>query len=359
MSARATSRYAGEDGEESEPAQASRHDRRPGWRSAARAMTGTAADVAGGAGANPVAPAAHGHRLNLPDRAPALARRRSRRLGLAVGVNAAVTVLELAGGWLAHSVALLADAGHNAADIAAAVIALAAVRIARRPPDASKSFGYHRSGVLAAEVNAGAVLVVSVLVAVGAVVRLAHPVAARGSVMVAVAGAALVLNAFAALALSERHGELNTRAVALHLGADAAASAGVLVAGVALLLDEGLRWLDPAVSLAIALMVAWQAVRLGRQVADVLLESTPPGTDTERLAAVVLATPGVEDVHDLHVWALSSEVTLLSAHLVMAGHPTLEGAQDVAGSVRGRLVRDFGIAHATFELECETCAPAP
>jgi len=306
-----------------------------------------------------VAPAGHGHRLHLPERAPATAQRRSRRLSFAIGVNVAVTALELAGGWLAHSVALLADAGHNATDIAAAVVALVAVRLARRPPNASKSFGYHRSGVLAAEVNAGAVLVVSVLVAVGAVVRLAHPIAAKGGLMVGVAAAALALNAVAALALAERRSDLNTRAVALHLGADAVASAGVLSAGVALLLDSSLHWLDPAVSLAIALLVAWQAARLGRQVADVLLESTPPGTDTGRLAAAVLATPGVEDVHDLHIWALSSEVTLLSAHLVMAGHPTLEGAQGIAGNVRARLAHDFGIAHATLELECETCAPGP
>ncbi|HMK98105.1 MAG TPA: cation diffusion facilitator family transporter, partial [Acidimicrobiales bacterium] len=182
------------------------------------------------------------------------------------------------------------------------------------------------------------------------------PEAARGGLMVPIAALALLLNLIGALALAERGGrELNIRGVMLHLGADAVASAGVLAAGVVLLAEPGLSWVDPAVSLAIAALVGAQAVQLGRQVADVLLEGTPSNTDTARLAAAVVATPGVEDVHDLHVWSLSSEVTLLSAHLVMSGHPTLEGAQGTAGMVRARLAKDFGIAHATLELECEAC----
>lgn len=252
--------------------------------------------------------------------------------------------------------ALLADAGHNVADIAAVALALGAIRLARRPPTRAKSFGYHRSGVLAAQVNAAAVLVVSVLIAVGAIARLVHPLVARGGWMVAAAAVALGLNGAAALLLIEKGGrDVNLRATLLHMAGDAVASAGVVVVGVVLLMDPSATWLDPAVSLAIAVLVGIQAVRLGREVADVLLESTPAGTDTGALAAAVASMPGVEEVHDLHVWSLSSEVTLLSAHLVMAGHPTLEGAQAVAGAVRSRLAYEFGIAHATLELECETC----
>jgi cobalt-zinc-cadmium efflux system protein len=272
-----------------------------------------------------------------------------------------IAVLETVAGLSGRSMALLADAGHNTADIAAAVLAFAAVRLARRPPTAAKSFGYHRSGVLAAEVNAGAVLVVSVLVAVGAIARLAQPVNARASLMVVVAAIALFLNGAGAVIVTEGRGdhELNVKAVSLHLAADAAASAGVVVAGTVLLIDRHLSWVDPAVSLLIAALVAGQAVRLGRRVADVLLEGTPPSTDTAALAIAVVGTPGVEDVHDLHVWSLSSEVTLLSAHLVMSGHPSLEGAQEVAGTVRARLAHEFGIAHATLELECEACTDGP
>jgi cobalt-zinc-cadmium efflux system protein len=283
--------------------------------------------------------------------------RRSKRLALVVAVNVVVALMEVVGGIFGHSMALLADAGHNAADVAAAALALVAVRIARRPPTTAKSFGYHRSGVLAAEVNAAAVLVVSVLIAVGAIARLAHPTPVRGTVLLGVALAALVLNGSAALLVLERNGrDLNMRASLVHMAGDAAASAGAVVAGVVLIVSPAQRWLDPAVSLAIAVLVGVQAVRLGREVADVLLEGTPSGTDTTALSRAVAAMAGIDDVHDLHIWSLSSEVTLLSAHLVMAGHPTLEQAQDIAGRVRARLTEDFGIGHATLELECETCA---
>jgi len=286
-----------------------------------------------------------------------LAAGRSKRLSLVVGVNVLVAIVELAGGVWAHSMALLADAGHNAADIAAAALALVAVRLARRPPTGGKSFGYHRSGVLAAQVNAASVLVFSVLIAVGAGLRLAHPVPIRGPVVLGVALAAFVLNGSAAVIAAEKGGrDLNMRAAVLHMAGDAAASAAVAVVGLVLLVYPGAGWLDPAVSLALAVLIGGQAVRLGRQVTEVLLEATPAGTDSVALARAVVAMPGVEDVHDLHIWSLSTEVTLLSAHLVMAGHPTLEEAQGVAGTVRARLSEDFGIAHATLELECETCA---
>ena len=282
--------------------------------------------------------------------------RRSKRLSLVVGVNVLVALIELAGGVWAHSMALLADAGHNAADIAAAALALVAVRLARRPPTRAKSFGYHRGGVLAAQVNAASVLVFSVLIAAGAVARLAHPVPIHGWALLGVALGAFVLNGAAAVAAAEKGGrDLNIRAAVLHMAGDAAASATVAAVGLVLLVYPGAGWLDPAVSLALAVLIGAQAVRLGLQVADVLLEGTPAGTDAGALAHAVVSMPGVEDVHDLHIWSLSAEVTLLSAHLVMAGHPTLEEAQEVAGTVRSRLSEDFGIAHATLELECETC----
>jgi cobalt-zinc-cadmium efflux system protein len=281
-------------------------------------------------------------------------------MSIAVAANVAVALVELVGGLWGHSMALLADAGHNAADIAAGALALVAVRLAKRPPTRAKSYGYHRSGVLAAQVNAAAVLVFCVLIAVGAGFRLAHPVPVHGAVLLGVALGALLLNGAAAVVLFERGGrDLNVRAAVLHMAGDAAASAGVVAVGAVLIAYPGLVWLDPAVSLVIGALVGAQAVHLGRQVADVLLEGTPVGTDPSALAGAVLAVPGVEDVHDLHIWSLSAEVTLLSAHLVMSGHPTLEQAQVVAGAVRKRLCEDFGVVHATLELECETCADGP
>jgi len=289
-----------------------------------------------------------------------LAGSRSRRLAVVMGINVVVAIAEVAGGLWGHSVALLADAGHNAADVAAAALALVAIRLSRRPPTRAKSFGYHRSGALAAQVNAAAVLAVSVLVAAASVARLAHPPAVQGEVVVATASVALVLNGVAALVLVSRAGrDLNMRAVLLHMGGDAMASAGVALAGVALTVDPSLRWLDPATGLVVAVLIGWQALQMGRQVADVLLEGTPADTDTAALESAVRDLAGVDDLHDLHVWSLSSEMTMLSAHLVMSGHPSLEEAQHVAGEVRAMLAGDFGIAHSTLELECETCREAP
>ena len=283
--------------------------------------------------------------------------RRSRRLLAVVGINAVVVIGQVAGGIAGHSLSLLADAGHNLTDVAAAGLSLAAVRLTRRAPTSSKSFGYHRSTVLAAQVNAAAILVVTVLIAVGAVDRLLHPVAVRGGVVVVVALGAMVANGLAAIVIREsshRH-DVNMHSTFLHMAGDALASAGVAVGGAVILLSAGLRWVDPAVSLAIAVLIAFEAVRLGREVTDVLLEATPADVDRAALVGAMSDVPGVDAVHDLHIWSLSSEVRALSAHLVLSGKPSLAQAQGVADQVKQAIGRRFDIAHATLELECDTC----
>lgn len=288
--------------------------------------------------------------------AQAVSYRRAQRLTYVMAVNGLVVVVELVGGWFGRSMALVADAGHNVTDIVALGLALLAVRLTRRPPTASRSFGYHRSGVLAAQANAAGVLIVCALIAAGAVERLAHPEHVRGGLVLVTAAVAMVLNSTAAWLLREKGAnDLNMKAAVLHMTGDAASSGAVAIVGVVALAGAVTPWLDPVVSLAIALLIAVEALSLGRKVVDVLLESAPMGTDSGQLSSAVVAVPGVDDVHDLHIWSLSSEVVLLSAHLVMSGHPTLEEAQTVAGSVRTLLADEFGIAHSTLELECETC----
>lgn len=271
-------------------------------------------------------------------------------------MNVVVVVVELAGGWFGRSMALVADAGHNFTDIAALGLALGALRLSRRPPTQEKSYGYHRYGVLAAQANAAGVLVVCAFIAAGAIDRLAHPGHVRGGTVLVTALVALALNAAAAIALRERDGrDLNIRAALVHMAGDALSAGAVAAVGLAAVLGAGAEWLDPAVSIAIAVLIGIEAVSLARQVSDVLAEGTPAGTDTARLARAVVEVRGVDDVHDLHIWSLSAEVVLLSAHLVMSGHPSLEEAQTVAARVRELLAGQFGIAHATLELECETC----
>jgi cobalt-zinc-cadmium efflux system protein len=282
--------------------------------------------------------------------------RRSRRLAAVLAVNLAVVVVQAVAGLRASSVGLLADATHNLTDVAAVLLALMAVRLTRRPPTASRSFGYHRSTVLAAQANATLLLAITALIGYQAVYRLFHPHPVHGGIVAVVGAAALVANAAAAALLHERGGrDLNMRSVVLHLAADAAASAGVALAGVAILVSARLWWLDPMVSLAIAVLIGVQSCLLVRDTVDVLLESTPSGLEVDDLLAAMRDVPGVEDVHDVHAWGLSAEVFALSAHVVLLGHPSLEQAQAVSEAVKSRVGDTFGIAHVTLDLECETC----
>ncbi len=294
----------------------------------------------------------------MSDRAATAAQlaRRSRRLLIALAVNLVIVVGQVAAGLAASSVGLMADAAHNLADVAAILLAFIALRLTRRPPDSNRSFGYHRSTVLAAQANAAFLFAVTAIIGYEAVVRLLHPHAVRGGLVAIVAATALLANAGAALLVFEPGGhDLNTRSVVMHLAGDAAASAGVAVAGLVMLLTGGLSWLDPAVSLAIALLIGLQSFRLVRDTTDVLLESTPSGLDVAELVAAMVDVGGIEEVHDVHVWSLSSEVYALSAHVVLLGHPTLERAQVVGDAVKAVMAARFSIAHATLDLECETC----
>ncbi|GAC1596588.1 MAG: cation diffusion facilitator family transporter [Acidimicrobiales bacterium] len=286
---------------------------------------------------------------------------RTTRLGIALGLNLALVVVQVTFGLIAHSLGLLSDAGHNMTDVAAVLVSLIAVRYARRAPTESRSYGYHRGTILAALANAVAILVVTAFIVFEAARRLAHPHEVRGGVVVVVALVAFVINAGAGVILHE-HGQadggadLNMRAALLHMGADAVASLGVALAGLVIMLTGRFDWLDPAVSIAIAALIAVEAVRLVRQAADVLLESTPRDLDVGLLSGAIVGVDGVDEVHDLHVWSLSSDVRALSAHLVLSGHPSLEEAQVVGERVKRTIGPSFAIAHATLELECESCS---
>jgi len=277
-------------------------------------------------------------------------------LSIALGLNVVLVIAQVAFGLVAHSVGLLADAGHNLSDVAAVVVSLVAVRWARRAATAERSYGYHRGTILAALVNAAMILAAACFIAYEGVRRLAQPQPVRGGIVVAVALAAFAINAGAAVVLREHGSELNMRSALLHMAGDALASLGVALAGLVILLTGGFLWLDPAVSMAIGALIAVEAFRLVRQAAEVLLESTPKDVDLDRLTAVIGDVEGVETVHDLHVWSLSSEVRALSAHVVLAGHPTLEEAQVVGERIKTAVGHPFAIAHSTLELECEPCA---
>lgn len=296
---------------------------------------------------------------------------RARRLGIALGLNLVIVVAQGIFGIVAGSIGLLSDAGHNLTDVAALGLSLVAVQVARRAPTAARSFGWHRGTILAAQANAAMILVLTVWIAYESVARLIDPPEVQGGLVLIVALVAFVANAGSVLIVREPHhghgghehdhaghahgGDLNVRSATLHLVSDAAASLGVAVAGGIMLATDGWERLDPAVSLLIGLSIAWQAVRLLRSSNAVLLEGTPEGLDLDALQSAMVDVAGVEAVHDLHVWTLSSDLTALSAHVVVEGHPSLEEAQAVAGGVRRMLAGSFGIGHSTIELECESC----
>lgn len=279
------------------------------------------------------------------------------RLAAALTANAALVAAQVVAGVVAHSSGLLADAGHNLTDVAAIGLSLAAARWAARPRSAERSFGNHRGTILAALANASVLAVVTVAVAAFSLVRLVHPVAVAGGTVAAVAAGAVVVNLGVLLVLRDGSGDLNVRANVLHAAGDAASSLCVLVAGVVIMVTGGGGWdrLDPAASLVVALLIVVEALSVSRASVDVLLEATPSDIDLAELRRVMAATPGVDEVHDVHVWSLSSDVRALSAHLVLSGHPSLEEAQAVAGLVREEVRDPFSLAHTTFELECERC----
>lgn len=297
-------------------------------------------------------------------RAPA----RARRLRIALVVNVVIVVVQVVIGIGAHSIGLLADAAHNITDVAGLVLAFAAVQLSRRPATAHRTYGWHRGPILAAQANAALILAVTVWIVIEGARRLGDPPEVAGLPVVIAALIAFVANAGAAWAVHEpahhhddhghhaHHGrDLNMHGALLHLLGDAAASLGVAIAGAVILLADGWYWLDPAVSLLIGLSIGRHAWRLLRSSNAILLEGAPEGLDPETIRADVLAVDGVEAVHDLHVWVIGSELTALSAHLVVPGCPTLAEARVVVDAVRTRLRDEHGIAHATLELEPDPC----
>ena len=296
---------------------------------------------------------------------------KERKLQVALGLNIAIVVVQVVVGIVAASLGLLADAAHNVTDVAAIVVSLIAVRLVRRRANASRSFGYHRGTILAAQANAASILIVCVLVGFESVRRLTDPQPVKGGLVLVVALVAAVANFGAAAALggaghareghdhgSDDSGEshdLNMRSALLHMISDGAVSVGVALAGLVILLTGGWYWLDPAVSLVISAVIGVHGWQLLRSTADVLLESTPGGLNVDSLTTLMAGVEGVESVHDLHVWTLSSDVRAMSAHVVLDGHPSLEEAQVVGARVKSAIGGPFRISHATLELECEAC----
>ena len=277
-------------------------------------------------------------------------------LGLALLLSLAVLGVEVVAGLAAHSLALLADAGHIVTDVAALGLAWAALRFARRPVNARRSYGYHRAGVLAGMVNGGTLVLVVLGIAYEASRRLLNPQPVQGPIVIAAALVAVAANAFIALRLRQAGRSLNIRAALLHVVGDLAASAAVVVAGLVIVLT-GWLYADPLLSLAIAALIAWSAVRIMYETYNILMEGVPRHLDLPAVEAELAATPGVVSIHDVHVWGLDSEQVAFSCHLVVEEQP-LAAAEHLMRTLETMLCDRYGIGHTTIQVEyCHPCAP--
>lgn len=275
----------------------------------------------------------------------------------ALVANGAFLVVEVAGGIVFSSLALLADAAHMVSDVVALSIALIAQRLSDRPHTARHTFGLQRAEVLGAQANAILLFASCGWIVYEATRRFGTPQEVDGAGLFAVATVGLVVNVVSAVVLARAAGRsLNMRAAVLHMLLDAAGSVAAIVAAVAILL-AGAGWVDPAASLAIVVLVLFGAWRLLRDATHVLMEGAPRGIDPSEVERFIAGDPVVEDVHHVHVWNLASDVPALSAHVVISGERSLHDAQVEGDRIKGAVAERFGIEHTTFDLECHACAP--
>ncbi|MCV2887033.1 cation diffusion facilitator family transporter [Ruegeria aquimaris] len=279
------------------------------------------------------------------------------RVAWAIAVNMALTFVQIAGGLLSGSLALIADALHNFSDAVALIIAFFARKIARRPADDRMSFGYGRVEVVAALVNYTTLVVLAFYLIYEGVMRFLEPQPIDGWLVVWVAVVALVVDLVtAALTWSLSKNSMNIRAAFLHNVADALGSVAVIVAGAAVIWF-GWTWVDPLVTLMIALYILWHVRAEAGAAIQVLMLGTPPGLDPERVASYVESVEGVQAVHYVHVWSLQENTAALTAHLVIA-----PGAWSRADAIKSRvkagLEQEFSIGQTTLEVECAAHACA-
>ena len=281
-----------------------------------------------------------------------------RAFAVGVALNVVFVLVEVVYGVLADSTALLADAGHNLSDVLGLLAAWTAATLAQRPPSGRFTYGMRSTSILAALFNALLLLAAVGGIAWEAIRRFAEPVSVAGTTVMVVAAIGVAVNgATAALFMKGRRDDINIRGAFLHMAADAGVSAGVILAGLAIVYT-GASWIDPAASLAIAALIFWSTWGLLRDSVTMSLDAAPRGLNVEEVAAFLGDRRGVTEVHDLHVWSMSTTEVALTAHLVIpSGHP----GDDFLRGLQHELHDRFGIAHPTIQVEraAETCPLAP
>ncbi|WP_086831283.1 cation diffusion facilitator family transporter [Streptomyces sp. NRRL B-24572] len=294
----------------------------------------------------------HGHSHGGPPPTGTAAAAYRNRLRIALGITLSVMVIEVIGGLVADSLALIADAAHMATDAVGLAMALLAIHFANRPPSGNRTFGYARAEILAALANCLLLLVVGGYVLYEAIQRFIEPAETKGGLAIAFAVIGLVANVISlSLLMRGQKESLNVRGAYLEVLADALGSVTVIVAA-GIILATGWQYADPIASIVIGLMIVPRTVKLLRETLDVLLEAAPKGVDMAEVRAHILALPGVEDVHDLHAWTITSGMPVLSAHVVV-DQDALDsvGHEKMLHDLQGCLGSHFDVEHCTFQLE--------
>jgi len=300
---------------------------------------------------------AHGHsHSHLQDLLPADGARNERRLLFAAGLTTLTMLAEAVGGVLSGSLALLADAGHMLTDSAALILAWLAMRVARRPADWKRTFGFGRFEVLAAFANGIALFFISAMICVEAVERIYQPVEVLGETMLIIAGVGLAVNAITLFVLQHGGGaNLNVRAALLHVISDLLGSVAAIIAAI-VILQTGWTPIDPILSVVIALLIVRSAWLITKEAGHILLQGAPSTIDVREVSRDLEATiPNVQSVHHVHAWSLSENRHVMTLHALTCDSVPPER---VAAAIKQRLKQAFGVVHATVEVEHQSCADA-
>src|SRR5690348_13618299 len=283
----------------------------------------------------------HSHRLT------------SRALRYSLVATSLYVVITLVAGIRAHSLALLSEAGHNVTDLLALLLSWVAVYIQTRPPSATKTFGYHRAGVVAAFINALTLVAISFYIFYEAVTRLRHPVEVQPRLMIWVAIAGVIMNGAISWFLFRAARDVNIRSAFVHQVGDTLSTAAVIVGGWAILWT-GQTWIDPALSIGIGCLILWSSLGIIQETLNILLEGTPRGMTSEQIAASLSLIDGVIDVHDLHVWSIGSDTHALACHIRIDDIPLSE-SDVIMQQVRYVLASKFHIEHTAIQFENVMC----
>ena len=277
------------------------------------------------------------------------------KIKLSLFLTLSFVVLELISGLRSHSLALLSDAGHNFTDALALSLSWYAIWIAKKPANATRTFGYHRVGILTALFNALTLILIAVFIFYEAFHLFLHPQPVEGSLMIWVALIAVFLNTVIAFWLrGEIAHSVNMRSAFIHMIGDALSAAGVVIAGVIIHFTHW-RYADPLISVVIGLFITYSSWGIVKETLNVLLEGAPSGLDTAGMALAMRNVPGVMDVHDLHVWTIGDGVNALSCHIKLR-EDELKDGRKVVESVKHMLEHNYSVHHSTIETECGDCA---